>query len=136
MENPNPLQKTRNKGPRYRPLFGNTAEIRHLYSEARSKPMSLDEHDILDGVAPDYSKWSRTYGKTFLYWFASNPSRLAISDTDMIKQVTLNTDGGTLAVEPLGFDPSTEQLFGRQGLPVLTGGNGLYTGGYQTRPSK
>ncbi|XVE56014.1 hypothetical protein DITRI_Ditri03aG0203100 [Diplodiscus trichospermus] len=108
------------RGPSYRPMFGNTAEIRHFYSEARSKPISFDQHDILDRVVPGYSKWSRTYGKTFLYWFGLNP-RLAITDPDMIKQVTLNTDGGTLAFEPLGFDPSTKLLFGRQGLVVLTG---------------
>ncbi|XWS14602.1 hypothetical protein CRYUN_Cryun35bG0023700 [Craigia yunnanensis] len=109
------------RGPSYRPIFGNTAQIRRLYSEAGSKPMSFDQHDILDRVAPGYSKWSRTYGKTLLYWFGLKP-RLAISDPDMIKQVTLNTDGGTLAFEPLGFDTSTKLLFGRQGLVALTGG--------------
>ncbi|XVE94746.1 hypothetical protein REPUB_Repub02eG0035600 [Reevesia pubescens] len=108
------------KGPSYRPIFGNSAEIRNLYSEARSKPMSIDQHDILDRVAPSYSNWSRTYGKTFLYWFGLKP-RLAISDPDMIKQVTLNTDGGTLAFEPLGSNPSTKQLFGPQGLVAVTG---------------
>ena len=71
------------RGPGYRLIFGNTAEIRRMYAEAQSKSMSLD-HDIIHRVVPFYYEWSALYGKSFLYWFGTKP-RLAIADPDMIK---------------------------------------------------
>ncbi|MBA0577434.1 hypothetical protein Golob_023799 [Gossypium lobatum] len=78
-------------GPGYRPLFGNSAEIRRLFEEAKLKPASVDHHDILHRVAPFYHKCSGVYGTPFLYWFGSKP-RLGISDPDMIKEVAMSTD--------------------------------------------
>ncbi|KAG7943891.1 hypothetical protein I3843_15G069100 [Carya illinoinensis] len=56
------------RGPPYRPVVGNTPEIRRMYAEPQLKAM------------------------TFLYWFGSKP-RLAIDDPDMIKEVLMNTGG-------------------------------------------
>lgn len=103
-------------GPGYRLITGNSAEIRRLFIEAQSQPISPVDHDILHRTAPLYHKWSRMYGKTFLYWFGSKP-RLAISDPDMIKEVLTDTSG---SFDKIGFNPLSRQLFG-QGLVGLTG---------------
>jgi hypothetical protein len=103
------------QGPGYRPIFGNSAEIRRIYAEAQTKPIPFD-HDILHRAAPFYYRWSGMYGKTFLYWFGSKP-RLAISDPDMIKEVLMNTSGSFKKVRQ---NPLARLLFG-QGLVGLTG---------------
>ncbi|XVF36138.1 hypothetical protein REPUB_Repub19eG0032700 [Reevesia pubescens] len=104
-------------GPGYRPIFGNSAEMGQLFEEAKSKPAPLHSHDVLPRVAPFYHKWSNMYGKPFLYWSGSKP-RLAISDPDMIKEVTMNTGGGSF--DKTRFDPKGKILFG-QGLVALIG---------------
>ncbi|KAH1065703.1 hypothetical protein J1N35_030690 [Gossypium stocksii] len=78
-------------GTGYRPLFGDSAEIRRLFEEAK-------------------------YGTPFLYWFGSKP-RLGISDSDMIKEVALSTDG---SFEKMRFNTMSKMLFG-QGLLGLKG---------------
>ncbi|XP_021285150.1 cytochrome P450 734A1 [Herrania umbratica] len=103
-------------GPGYRPIVGNSAEIRRLFAEALSKPAPLHHHDVLHRVAPFYHRWSNMYGKPFLYWFGSKP-RLGISDPDMIKEVAMNTGG---AFDKIGFNPMSRMLFG-QGLVGLEG---------------
>ncbi|OIW01988.1 hypothetical protein TanjilG_14019 [Lupinus angustifolius] len=103
-------------GPGYRPILGNSSEIRRLYKEAKSKSTSVDQDDILKSVVPFYHKWSCMYGKTFLYWFGSTP-RLAISDPDMIKEVLMNKGGEYGKVK---FNPQSKLLFG-QGLVGLEG---------------
>ncbi|XP_022772430.1 cytochrome P450 734A6-like [Durio zibethinus] len=104
-------------GPGYRPIFGNSAEMRRQFEEAMSKPAPLHNHDVLPRVAPFYHRWSKMYGKPFLYWSGPKP-RLAISDLDMIKEVTMNTEGGSF--DKTGFDPKGRLLFG-QGLVALIG---------------
>ena len=64
------------RGPVYRLISGNTAEIQPIFAEALSKPVPLG-HDIINRVAPFYYKWSVMYGKNLLFWFGSTP-RLAI----------------------------------------------------------
>ena len=103
------------RGPGYRPIFGNTAEIRRMYTQAQSNSMPL-EHDIIHRVAPFYYEWSALYGRTFLYWFGTKP-RLAIADPDMIKEALMNTGA---SFERIGFDPLTKLFFG-QGLLALRG---------------
>lgn len=109
------FQKQGISGPGYRPIFGNSSEIRRLYAEAKSKATPFD-HDILKRVVPFYHRWSCMYGKTFLYWFGSTP-RLAISDPDMIKEVLMNK-GGEYGKVP--YNPQSKLLFG-QGLVGLQG---------------
>lgn len=106
-------------GPGYRPIFGNTSEIRRLYAEAKSEASASPppfHHDIMGRVAPFYDRWSRAYGKTFLYWFGSTP-RLAVTEPDMIKEVLMNTRGEYVKVP---FNPQSKMLFG-QGLVGLEG---------------
>ena len=104
------------RGPGYRLFFGNTAEIKRMYAEALSKPVPLDNHDVLHRVSPFYYRWSAMYGKTFLYWFGSKP-RLAMSDPDMIKEVVMNSDGSFGKIQ---MNPLAKLLFG-EGLVQLTG---------------
>ncbi|XP_030545373.1 cytochrome P450 734A1-like [Rhodamnia argentea] len=103
------------RGPGYRPVLGNTAEINRLAMEAQSKSLRFD-HRILHRVAPFYYHWSLKYGKTFVYWFGSRP-RLGISDPDMIKEVLMNTGR---SYDHIGFNPQARLLFG-QGLIGLVG---------------
>ncbi|XP_030446808.1 cytochrome P450 734A1 [Syzygium oleosum] len=103
------------RGPGYRPILGNTAEVKRLFAEARSKSVPFD-HRILHRAAPFYYHWNLKYGKTFVYWFGSTP-RLAISDPDMIKEVLMNTGG---SYERVRFNPQARLLFG-QGLVGLVG---------------
>ncbi|XP_052188550.1 cytochrome P450 734A1 [Diospyros lotus] len=103
-------------GPGYRPILGNSAEIRRrMIAVAESTPMSLT-HDIVARVIPHYDNWSKAYGKTFLYWFGPKP-RLAVAEPEMIKEVLLNTSGCFGRIES---NPLTVLLLGR-GLVSLTG---------------
>lgn len=102
-------------GPGYRLLFGNSAEIRRLYTEIQSQSTLID-NDVLECVCPFYHRWSRKYGKTFLYWFGPKP-RLAIADPEWLKEVLMNTSG---SFGRIGFNPSSKLLFG-QGLVGLDG---------------
>ncbi|GAB2269262.1 hypothetical protein Dimus_004187 [Dionaea muscipula] len=95
-------------GPPYRPIFGNTAEIRLMFDEAQSKPISPFSHDIVCRVMPHYYKWATQYGKTFLYWFGPNPV-LAIDQTDMIRKILVNSSG---AFSKVAFNPVAKALFG------------------------
>ncbi|KAI3460310.1 hypothetical protein Pfo_016973 [Paulownia fortunei] len=104
-------------GPGYRPIFGNSAEIRRrLIAEAESRPISRITHDIAHRVMPHYCSWSRLYGKNFLYWFGANP-RLAVADPDMIKEALMNNSG---SFQKFKFNPSSKILFG-DGLVGLEG---------------
>ncbi|KAB2628088.1 cytochrome P450 734A1-like [Pyrus ussuriensis x Pyrus communis] len=91
------------RGPAYRPIFGNSAEIRRLFAEALSKRGPFD-HDNLHRASPFYHRWSRM-------------ARLAISDPDMIKEVLMDA-GGSFRKTP--FTPLTKTLFG-EGLVGLEG---------------
>ncbi|KAF6166607.1 hypothetical protein GIB67_005469 [Kingdonia uniflora] len=104
------------RGPGYRPIFGNAAQLRLMITQAQSKPMDHFTHEILHRVIPHYYKWSHLYGKTYLYWFGST-ARLALSDPDMIKEVLLNTSGSFGKVR---FNPLSKKLFG-EGLVGLEG---------------
>ncbi|KAK9947106.1 hypothetical protein M0R45_012541 [Rubus argutus] len=102
-------------GPAYRPISGNSAEIRRMFAEALSKRVPFN-HDVLGRALPFYHRWSSMYGKNFLYWFGSKP-RLAIADPDMIKQILINSTG---SFQKVPLTPSTRILFG-DGLPGLEG---------------
>ncbi|KAL5558081.1 hypothetical protein UlMin_034292, partial [Ulmus minor] len=110
------FQKQGVGGPGYRPIFfGNTAEIRRMFDEVKSKSTLVDS-DIVESAAPFYHRWSRMYGDTFLFWFGPTP-RLAITDPEMIKEVLTNTSG---SITKIGFTPSTRELFG-EGVVGLEG---------------
>ncbi|CAM8984345.1 unnamed protein product [Rhodiola kirilowii] len=102
-------------GPAYRPIIGNSAEIRRIFADASSRTLPLC-HDIVPRVLPFYHKWSEMYGESFLYWFGWRP-RLAVVEPEMVKEVLLSSGGAFGRVE---FNPLTRMLFG-QGLVGLSG---------------
>ncbi|XP_051150950.1 cytochrome P450 734A1 [Andrographis paniculata] len=105
------------RGPGYRPIFGNTAELRRrLISDAEKHPISGITHDIAHRVIPHYFHWSTLYGKNFLYWFGATP-RLAVADPDMIKEILISNHA---AYQKIKFNPSSKLLFG-EGLVGLDG---------------
>ena len=94
-------------GPAYRPVFGNTAEIRHIYAEVQSKSNYFG-HDVVHRLDPYYHRWSFDNGKTFLWWFGSIPN-LGIAEPELIKEVLMNSTG---CYRKVGLDPLSKQLFG------------------------
>ncbi|KAL0432430.1 UNVERIFIED_CONTAM: cytochrome [Sesamum latifolium] len=81
------------------------------------KPASSITHDVAHRVTPHYSKWSKLYGKNFLFWFGAKPV-LAVADPDMIKEVLMNSNGRFRRTK---LDPFTKKLFGDEGLVLLEG---------------
>ncbi|CAN6539407.1 unnamed protein product [Malus baccata var. baccata] len=110
------FQKQGLRGPAYRPVVGNSAEIRRMFAEALSKPFAF-HHNIVQRVAPFYHQWSVMYGKNFVYWFGLKP-RLAISDPDMIKEILFNSGG---SFRKIPSTPLTKYLLGDWGLLALEG---------------
>ncbi|XP_024027744.1 cytochrome P450 734A1 [Morus notabilis] len=111
----NHFRKQGIRGPAYRPIFGNTAEMNRIKARVLGKSKGFD-HDILQRVTPFYHEWSPMYGKTLLCWFGSMP-RLVISDPEMIKEVLTDTSG---AFDRTPWNPSVKLFFG-QGLLALAG---------------
>lgn len=95
------------RGPSYRPIKGNTDEIRSMFNRVQSKPMALC-HDIVERVCPFYHRWSPMYGKTILCWHGSKP-RLVSSDPDIIKEALLKTG---VWFERLDPNPLIKLFFG------------------------
>ncbi|CAN8239945.1 unnamed protein product [Cochlearia groenlandica] len=104
-------------GPRYKIFTGNSSEVSRLTAEAKSKPISSGDnpHEFVHRVAPHYHKWSRAYGKTFLYWFGSKPV-VATSDPTLIREA-LKT---SRSFDRIGHNPLSKLLYA-QGLPGLRG---------------
>nr|POE61743.1 cytochrome p450 [Quercus suber] len=103
------------RGPGYRLISRNTAEIQSIFAEALSKPIPLG-HDIINRVAPFYYKWSVMYSKNFLFWFGSTP-RLAIFDPDIVKEILTESD---VSFEKISLNPLARPLLGQ----VLAGLSG------------
>ncbi|KAG0480973.1 hypothetical protein HPP92_011831 [Vanilla planifolia] len=105
------------RGPPRRLLAGgNAGDIRQLYAKALLEPVPHLSHDFAGRVAPHYARWSKRYGRTFLYWFGSQ-ARLALGDPAIVKAVLADTSG---AIDKAAFNPSSRVLFG-EGLVGLTG---------------
>lgn len=103
-------------GPRYRPISGNVREYRRTHAEAKTKSMDGLQHRILHRVLPSFARWSDAYGKTFVWWFGTQP-RLHLADPESIKEVFLNTGA---SYDKARFDPLSKLLFG-DGLIALNG---------------
>ncbi|CAN7130337.1 unnamed protein product [Brassica rapa subsp. narinosa] len=110
------FNKLRLTGPRYRLFTGNSSEVTRLTTEAKSKPIPSGDnpHDFVHRVAPHYHKWSRAYGKTFLYWFGTKPV-VATSDPKLIREALKSK-----SFDRIGHNPLSKLLYA-QGLPGLRG---------------
>ena len=107
------------RGPPYRPIFGNTAEMSRIKDRALSKSKgSIDfDHDIIERVTPFYHEWLPVYGKALVCWFGSTP-RVVVSDPVAIKDVLTRTDG---SFDRARFNPLVEIFFGRGLIGLLVG---------------
>ncbi|PNX89649.1 cytochrome p450, partial [Trifolium pratense] len=95
------------RGPPYRPIKGNTDEIRCMFTEVQSQPMDLC-HDIVQRVCPYYHRWASVYGKTVLSWYGPRP-RLILSDPVIIKEALLKTGEWFEKIDP---NPLSKQFYG------------------------
>ncbi|KAJ9560260.1 hypothetical protein OSB04_005420 [Centaurea solstitialis] len=105
-------------GPPYRPIFGNSAQIRRrMIAEAEASPSTAFNHEgVVQRVMPHFHNWSKMYGDPFLYWFGST-ARLAVSEPELIKEILVNKSG---SFGKIRINPVSKVLFG-EGLVVLEG---------------
>ncbi|TYJ03887.1 hypothetical protein E1A91_A12G057500v1 [Gossypium mustelinum] len=88
--NPRRIRKTMEKqgvrGPKPRGVTGNMLEMFKLTSQSTSKEMGTIHHDLVGRLLPHYVKWSKSYGKRFIYWHGVEP-RMCLTDTELIKEL-------------------------------------------------
>lgn len=73
-------------GPPPRLFNGNLHERNRLRKEATLHDMQTLSHDIVPRLMPDYVQWSKTYGKSFVFWWGAEP-RLAVYELEQIKDL-------------------------------------------------
>ncbi|CAN6174274.1 unnamed protein product [Urochloa humidicola] len=72
-------------GPPPRPLIGNLRDVSALVARSTADDMPALTHDIVARLMPHYVRWSKAYGKLFVYWYGSEP-RLCLTDAGMIRE--------------------------------------------------
>ncbi|XVF06072.1 hypothetical protein REPUB_Repub06bG0016800 [Reevesia pubescens] len=73
-------------GPKPRIVTGNIDDMLKLTSQSTSKDMDTIHHDIVGRLLPHYVKWSKSYGKRFIYWHGIEP-RMCVTEIEMIKEL-------------------------------------------------
>ncbi|KAK3409373.1 cytokinin hydroxylase [Eucalyptus grandis] len=73
-------------GPEPRFLVGNLGDVSFFVAESTSKDMKPIRHDIVDRLLPHYVRWTKQYGKRFIYWNGVEP-RLCLTEIDLIKEL-------------------------------------------------
>ncbi|KAI6670531.1 hypothetical protein NL676_005416 [Syzygium grande] len=74
------------RGPEPRFLVGNLGDVSSLVAESTSEDMESIRHDIVDRLLPHYVRWTKQYGKRFIYWNGVEP-RLCLIENDLIKEL-------------------------------------------------
>ncbi|KAI3734314.1 hypothetical protein L6452_13780 [Arctium lappa] len=77
------------EGTSYRFVFGDLKEIVQMTIEAKSKPMSPNDHDIAPRVFPFYHKSVTIHGKNCFTWMGTKPM-VHTSDPSIIREVLAN----------------------------------------------
>ncbi|CAA2982655.1 cytochrome P450 CYP749A22-like [Olea europaea subsp. europaea] len=90
------------KGPSYKFLYGNTAEIINMRKESMGKAMSNMDHNILPRILPHVHTWVNIYGSNFLYWIGPQ-AQLVVTEPELIKEVLNNKDGNYPKIDLEGF---------------------------------
>ncbi|KAI3412723.1 uncharacterized protein J3R85_016976, partial [Psidium guajava] len=80
------MERQRVRGPEPRFLVGNLGDVSSLVAESASEDMESIRHDIVDRLLPHYVRWTKQYGKRFMYWNGVEP-RLCLTETDLIKEL-------------------------------------------------
>ncbi|CAK9209033.1 unnamed protein product [Sphagnum troendelagicum] len=79
------------KGPSSHLILGNLPEFTLLKKAETKKDMTTGDYNIVPHILPFHVRNCQTYGKTYLWWFGSEP-RITITNLDLIKQVLPNKD--------------------------------------------
>jgi len=79
------------RGPPYRLLYGNAADIARMVTQAKSTPMPWS-HDILPRLLPHYHLWTKTYGEDFIFWFGPKAT-LNVPHPELIQEILSNKFG-------------------------------------------
>ncbi|KAG6533883.1 cytokinin hydroxylase-like [Zingiber officinale] len=108
------LQRNGFSGPSPFFPFGNLME---MSKENTERPPNI-LHDIHSSVFPYFSRWSKAYGKVFIYWLGTEPF-LYIADPEFLKLATAGAMGKKWG-KPNVFKLDREPMFGR-GLVMLEG---------------
>ncbi|KAI3743820.1 hypothetical protein L1987_56887 [Smallanthus sonchifolius] len=83
------LRKQGLKGNSYRFFFGDVKEYSQMQKEAKSKPINLNNDDIVSRVLPFELKSVTTYGKKWFTWMGPSPM-VHITEPAMVKEVLAN----------------------------------------------
>ncbi|XP_062192528.1 cytokinin hydroxylase-like [Phragmites australis] len=73
-------------GPSARLLVGNLRDVSALVAEATAGDMGSLSHDIVGRLLPHYVRWSKVYGRLFVYWYGSEP-RVCVTDAGMVREL-------------------------------------------------
>ncbi|KAL6862400.1 hypothetical protein ACP4OV_016741 [Aristida adscensionis] len=74
------------RGPPPRLLLGNLRDVSALVAEATAGDMGSLTHDIVGRLLPHYVRWSKAYGRVFVYWYGSEP-RVCVTDAGMVREL-------------------------------------------------
>ncbi|XVF31602.1 hypothetical protein REPUB_Repub17cG0005200 [Reevesia pubescens] len=80
------MEKQGVRGPKPGGVTGNILEMLKLTSQSTSKDMDTIHHAIVGRLLPHYVKWSKSYGKRFIYWHGIEP-RMCVTETELIKEL-------------------------------------------------
>ncbi|XP_062196384.1 cytokinin hydroxylase-like [Phragmites australis] len=73
-------------GPPARLLVGNLRDVSALIAETTACDMGSLSHDIVGRLLPHYVRWSKMYGRLFVYWYGSEP-RVCVTDAGMVREL-------------------------------------------------
>ncbi|PAN35409.1 hypothetical protein PAHAL_6G206600 [Panicum hallii] len=73
-------------GPPPRLLVGNLRDVSALVARATAGDMGSLSHDIVGRLLPHYVRWSKMYGRIFVYWYGSEP-RVCVTDAGMVREL-------------------------------------------------
>ncbi|OEL13828.1 Cytokinin hydroxylase [Dichanthelium oligosanthes] len=74
------------RGPPPRLLVGNLRDVSALVASATAGDMGSLSHDIVGRLLPHYVRWSKMYGRIFVYWYGSEP-RVCVTDAGMVREL-------------------------------------------------
>ncbi|XP_062098662.1 cytochrome P450 CYP72A616-like [Humulus lupulus] len=74
------------KGTSYKLLRGDLDEIKRSTIEAQSKPMSLNNHEIMPRVFPFFHDLMQKYGRVCMTWIGTKP-RVIIGEPELIRMI-------------------------------------------------
>eukprot|EP01018_Ginkgo_biloba_P000014 Gb_21651 [translate_table: standard] len=73
-------------GPTPRFVMGNLSDMARMREDETSKDMASVNHNIVNRLLPHYVRWSRLYGKRFIFWWGIEP-RMTVSEPELIKEI-------------------------------------------------